>query len=571
MGNLFFGESRFVMNEVEIFKTALTHGQGSLDDAYLKNAYAGDPAAKEAYRAKLKEEPNFKDEDFETKWEELGRELQNLGGAVAEGLTNPPATTSAPAAGPPAASSADVSGTQEKPAADTSNVPKAPEKSKVPEDLAALLAVMSAAGSKFDPNELRDAFGAITGNAAENSFDRNFTLAPDGTMKIDFTDQSSDVLGKLQNAFAEKFGSVKEKLAKFAAILETDADNVVTVFSNIYAMTAAKKLLEAMKGPNYDYNTFLAQDKDKNKISTFRVTMVSASEVKVELVGDGDVVERYNAYVASKKPADGKDATVKPEEQNQANEIEKTAIGKVLKFFGYGDVGKDGLTGFQRIAKGEDFLGAFLLGIFGYSQYAPQYEDILSSSPRIQALVRPWEKVARESGLAERASRWVGEWDNLKARWNPDRVNADQFGSYFTGTEKKKVFSDDKAILLTGAYAIQGTLRVKLPKDAFMKVVKPTDLKEKGNLVKEDPANNICTFDNTSNTPEFFEFTGTLPANTILRGKGIELQLVSGASTGTEDASAKPVPVKPDEAQAPVPGTDAKPTGAATSDAPAKG
>ncbi|MBI4232678.1 hypothetical protein HY605_05595, partial [Candidatus Peregrinibacteria bacterium] len=92
--------------------------------------------------------------------------------------------------------------------------------------------------------------------------------------------------------------------------------------------------------------------------------------------------------------------------KQKALELANQPIGGLLKLLGYGKKDENGVTGFEKIIKGEaDGVVAIILGLFGYEQFGGDaYAGIKDLIPeqysQLKEKLERWEKKARDSKYA---------------------------------------------------------------------------------------------------------------------------------------------------------------------------
>lgn len=156
-----------------------------------------------------------------------------------------------------------------------------------------------------------------------------------------------------------------------------------------------------------------------------------------------EVVKAYDEYVektkatAAQPQKDADEIAEQAKVEADAKELSKSPIGKLLGILGYGKKGEDGKTGFERLASGQDFLGAFILGLFGYKEFVGDgYQGIVDMMPaKYQRMVQGWEKKAEKSKLHAKWQKKDGAAEGAEgetvASYPP--VSADLFGKLLKG------------------------------------------------------------------------------------------------------------------------------------------
>jgi len=536
MKNLFFGENRFVMenppSKKEIFAQSI--GQSAPDNVLAERYEEENPFDRDAYRMKLEEirGASIDDVEFENEWRALGHEL---GATIADDLMRTPASTT-----PGRATDALPAGTETPAAAPAEQ----PAEIKTVEEL---IAAVGKEGDDLTIDHLAEVF-----KIPENKkiIEGTFPFKADGTMNIECDNEGNDVykwvLPKMKNIF------IAEKVKPFAVLFKGKTDAQV---GELLAVIYTKGITGELKKKMEKYNDFLkaATAGEDRKITGYKITLGSEQPgSSTTVLSPEEVAVKYEEFkkAAETPPPSTQETQDAAEEQAKIDQIKATWIGKLLGMLGYGEKDKKtGLTGFQKLVRGEDWFGMFLLGILGYKELAPGYEDMVSALPdSVQAPIRSVEESARKSNFGKLAEKAMQNLDRVTAGVSANRLSAEEFAKKFEGdADKKIVLSDEKALRLTSNYTIGKVLKITLPANGRLIVPSSKD----GEILKEvtmerinfDPSTGLWDVTNSESDPKVYQFTGVLPKDTMVLGKGTELKLLDEVeATPVEKPTATAVP-----------------------------
>ena len=534
MKNLFFGENRFVMenppSRKEIFSNAVgdVHGESIPDNVLAEKYKNADENVRDAYRVQLQMENggrSLDDVTFENEWRALGHEL---GATIADNLMSSP---SAGSGSPGRASEA---------------LPASSETVAEIKTVEELVAAVDKGGDDLQMQHLKDVFNI---SDAQKNITGTFPFSADGTMDVNFDTEGNDVWKLILPKMKKIFDG--NKIKPFAVLFKGVPEAKV---GELLAAIYTKGITGDLKKKMEKYNGFLkaAPAGEDRKITDYKITLVSEQPGSAEIaLLPEEVATKYEEFKkAAETPAQSaQEIQAAQDEQAKIDQIEGTWVGKLLRMFGYDEVAegdKSGLTGFQKLVRGKDWFGMFLLGLFGYKDLAPGYEDIVSALPEsVQSPIRSLEEGARKSNFGKLAEKGLQNLERVTAGISANRLSAEELAKKFgENPERKMVLADEKALRLGSNYTIGKILKITLPIGGRLIVPSSKDgeVLREVTMEKIDFSQETGLWDVTNNTNEqkVYQFTGVLPKDTMILGKGAELQLLDEAvaTAGTENPAA---------------------------------
>ena len=416
--------------------------------------------------------------------------------------------------------------------------------------VAALIAALVPAGLSLD--QLGDLFKVK--EEGLKTIDGTFG---DGSGTIDLTwldSEESHVFKRVQGKYEEIFKANNEKAKVFASLLKVSEEDAAKGLAIIYTKNVMAKMKTDLAAYPAYFDAAPSKAEDK-KITGYVLNIISqAADGFAVTYKPDEAWTKYKQFHPDAAPGTPQLTSTQAE---IATKMQETWVGKFLGFMGYDQVGKDGLTGFQRIAAGKDFFGIFLLGLFGYKDFAPGYDALVRSLPKsLQDPIRSLEKSNLVANAGKAMENLTAKLSEIEKAVNAESLSGDDFGARLA-TPEKKFLLGDKAFKLSSKYDIPNTkvLKVTVPKGGRLVIPKSSDLSELGSQVsyeKTGEKEGLYDYTHSGEEPKIYQFEGVLPADLIVSGnKDIKFEILD---------KAEPIPEKPATAVAkPAEGATAAP------------
>ena len=225
-------------------------------------------------------------------------------------------------------------------------------------------------------------------------------------MKIEqnfnFTDSIDQYRGIFKSMVLSKI--TEAHVAEFAKFLEAENGELRDVLAEIHVNSMLKQIKSEVSKRKSFYDKFMKESINQGMSVYYRFSTGPTGSYRVDFY-PSQFNDAYNLQVDKENDPDKqKEDAEKVERKNQVEMLKKTPIGRIFVMMGYDKKGEDGRTGFDRIFDGTDFIGVFILGLFGYSNIpgiAEAYQGIKGAVPdRYQGKIEKWETKARSSKLA---------------------------------------------------------------------------------------------------------------------------------------------------------------------------
>lgn len=236
------------------------------------------------------------------------------------------------------------------------------------------------------------------------------------------------------------YGEMKDKnLKAFADFFDSTEEEAKNIVANLYAAYIAARFVAHYEElyVRTGFEDFRkVKGNEKYKIQRYNVEIAGPEKMTVFFEGNEDFEEAFDQYKLDHPVRKGPDATraegdlTATELKQKAFELSQQPIGGLLKVLGYGKKDEQGVTGFEKIIKGEaDGVVAMILGLFGYKEFGGEaYEGLKDLIPekysQIKTKLEKWEKKARDSKYAYGAKE-KGKADAESAKKYPEKTAAE--------------------------------------------------------------------------------------------------------------------------------------------------
>lgn len=335
---------------------------------------------------------------------------------------------------------------------------------------------------------------------------------------LDFASEGNKnfILKKFEDELARK------DLSGLEGMIDAQGGDLGGALANIYAnKTVAALNVEFAKIRTY-YDEFVEKPENAGVEVRYKV-VVSGGIPRCSFSGGGTFnagLTEYNKKKAGNSPdsAEEAQATTEAEIESQAAKLAATPIGRILAMFA--PKNKDGKPDLTGVIRGDDFVGVFICGLFGYTDYVGEsYAGLVEMLPaKYKEKIEKWEKRARASKLsADYAKKGVS---GSELETTAGVIQTPLFETYIsTGDDLPKEGVKIGSEYPLGTEGNPKTMVVYIEDDGVIALPKGVAANVNGQLSTKGQV-----FDKSF---EKIAFTGPIPKGTAFRGK-VRFELAKG-------------------------------------------